>query len=117
MHVHKLHRPLRIPTRSCCAHRHGHIGAQIDTRDSNRLRHALPGGNVVAKITDFGMARRMARDHSHASNIKQGTPFFMAPEVTLDHRLHRASDVYSFGVIMWELMMGVPVYIEKCAHT
>lgn len=85
-------------------------GVQIDDSKTKSTRKALVNQCAVPKIIDFGMAMRMGQHKSHASNVQQGTPFYMAPELSTTFRLSRASDVYAFGVIMWEMMMGTSVF-------
>lgn len=98
-----------------------HVGLQYQTSDAKTVKKALRKDACMPKIIDFGMALRIGQGMSHASNVKQGTPFYMAPEVRNDHRLSRASDVYAFGVIMWEVVMGCCVYVaeyapSRCCH-
>ena len=78
------------------------------------VREALSQSAVVAKLTDFGMAARLRDGEQYVADVRQGTPFYIAPEVVREHRLHTASDVYAFGVIMWELMRGFFSYQRGC---
>eukprot|EP00892_Ulva_mutabilis_P011154 jgi/Ulvmu1/8410/UM042_0117.1 len=83
---------------------------KFDDSAYRALQPALNAGTASAKISDFGMSTCMRRDRSHASGVRQGTPFYTAPEVLRHQQLRQASDVFSFGVIMWELMAGRPVF-------
>eukprot|EP00195_Chlamydomonas_chlamydogama_P017133 CAMPEP_0202897514 /NCGR_PEP_ID=MMETSP1392-20130828/6251_1 /ASSEMBLY_ACC=CAM_ASM_000868 /TAXON_ID=225041 /ORGANISM="Chlamydomonas chlamydogama, Strain SAG 11-48b" /LENGTH=1235 /DNA_ID=CAMNT_0049583177 /DNA_START=164 /DNA_END=3873 /DNA_ORIENTATION=+ len=61
---------------------------------------------LTAKIADFGLCATITPGQSHISNIRNGTPFYAAPEVVSTGILTTASDVYSYGVLMWELFCG-----------
>ena len=82
----------------------------------------LSGGAAV--VTDFGIAKAVsaARSDSGATNITQsgvgiGTPAYMAPEqavgdISTDHR----ADIYSFGCLAYELLVGVPPFVEDSSY-
>lgn len=88
---------------------------QFEAVACSDVREALSQSAVVAKLTDFGMAARLRDGEQYVANVRQGTPFYIAPEVVREHRLHTASDVYAFGVIMWEVMRGCFSYTRGCA--
>jgi len=68
---------------------------------------------VVAKISDFGLAKAIPPNESHLSGIKGGTPFYQAPETVHKGMLTKTSDVYSFGVLMWESYRRTPPWVKK----
>ena len=89
---------------------------QFDPNKHKRLKHALRHAAVTPKVTDFGMAMRFKHGQSHQSNVKHGTPFYVAPEVRSQQRIGTASDTYGFGIIMWELMHGCNIFVAGCAR-
>lgn len=70
----------------------------------------LDDGNCTVKLGDFGLTVQLQHGRTHVSNVKQGTPFYTAPELAQQNRLLCASDVYSFGVLMWECYHNTPPY-------
>ncbi|KAG2489171.1 hypothetical protein HYH03_012397 [Edaphochlamys debaryana] len=64
-----------------------------------------PSGYVV-KVADLGLSMLLPEDHTHLSNRRSGTMFYMAPEVVMGAQLGPAGDVFSLGVMLWELAAG-----------
>ncbi len=78
----------------------------------------LAGTERVAKITDFGLAKRIdaeARDVSQSGAI-MGTASYMAPEQAAGkvHDTGPAADVYGLGALLYECLTGQPPF---CAET
>jgi serine/threonine-protein kinase len=59
----------------------------------------------IPKITDFGLAKRLASDDGTRYTLA-GTPHFMAPELFLGQEPTPASDVYALGVCLYRMLTG-----------
>ena len=57
----------------------------------------------VAKLSDFGMARRASFNHDDAIG---GTPNYIAPELLHGEKPSRQSDMYALGVTLYEMSFG-----------
>ena len=68
----------------------------------------------VAKILDFGLAKRVAAPESNDATVVQqtmagqvlGTPNYMSPEQVLGETVDHRSDLFSLGVVMYEMLTG-----------
>lgn len=72
----------------------------------------LKPGNILieqdgqAKVTDFGLARRIAIRSGRYPTVSAGTWAYAAPEVFTGEAVDSRSDIFSLGVIAYELLTG-----------
>ncbi len=87
--------------------------------DAKIIHRDLKPSNVlftndgVAKITDFGLAKRLESDSRQTESGQiMGTPCYMAPEQAMGHTrdVGPAADIYSLGAILYEMLTGRPPF-------
>ena len=66
----------------------------------------------VAKLGDFGIARRMGVDQTQIMGWF-GSPLYMSPEQAQDQDLTPQSDLFSLGSVFYEMLSGVPPFAAK----
>jgi serine/threonine-protein kinase len=68
-------------------------------------QNVLVGGDGVARITDFGVARAASRLSETRVGQLKGKIAYMAPEQAMGaEELDRRADVFSAGVVIWEVL-------------
>jgi serine/threonine protein kinase len=83
---------------------HAHAVMHRDLKPAN----ILIGAGGRPKIGDFGRSRLTTVDLTLTHQV--GTPLYMAPEMYKDGDYTSAVDVYSFGLILYECLVGRPVF-------
>ncbi len=90
------------------AHRAGII--HRDIKPSNLLLTS----DGILKVADFGLADRLeVAGESGTTSIVEGTPRYVAPELTLGHPASLASDTYALGMTWYTLLTGQPAFSGK----
>lgn len=73
----------------------------------------LVGEDDVAKITDFGIARRHDDDQLTRTGLVTGTPSYFSPELARGEDPGPESDVYALGATLYLAVEGRPPYPEE----
>lgn len=111
---------LRITRQVASALRQAHAIGVIhrDIKAENIMLVSSDGGDVTAKVLDFGVARVSSELLSegtagvHKSLVLTrfgtalGTPAYMAPEQAAGAQVDERSDLYSLGVLLYEMLTG-----------
>jgi len=95
------------------AHRLGVVHRDIKPQNMMLLRYK-PGGRLVLKVLDFGMAKQVGNKSMSltAPGILVGTPKYVAPEqVTEKPKIDGRTDLYASGVLFYELLTGQPPFV------
>ena len=66
----------------------------------------------VAKIGDFGIARRLGVDQTQIVGWF-GSPLYMSPEQARDQEITSQSDLFSLGSVFYEMLAGTSPFVAK----
>jgi len=96
---------IQIASGLAAAHEQGII--HRDLKPDNVFLVNVPGGELHAKVLDFGIAKSIDGDSKMTkSGMIMGTPQYMSPEQCHGQSVDVRSDIYSLGTMIYEMLSG-----------
>ncbi|MBX3275602.1 MAG: serine/threonine protein kinase [Sandaracinaceae bacterium] len=80
-----------------------------DVTPHNVLLSRDDGG---VKLSDFGLAKALARTGAETITEAKGKPIYLAPEQLTDDKVGTRADLFSLGVVLWRALIGTHPYGE-----
>lgn len=119
------HETLEIASQVCSvlqvAHNRGFIHRDIKPQNimlassGASINNSVGAGNLLVKLTDFGIVRVAEEAGLTNSGIVLGTADYLSPEQARGEKLSASSDLYSLGVVMFEMLTGRPPFVGPTA--
>lgn len=82
---------------------HAHSIIHRDIKPENILLTKI-GGKLVAKVTDFGIAK--ANSLENTQDDYMGSVHYFSPEQAKGDNVDQRSDIYSLGIVLYEMVTG-----------
>jgi serine/threonine-protein kinase len=77
-----------------------------DVKPSN-VMIVFDDDRMVAKVTDFGIARAPSSKVKTMTGLILGSPRYMSPEQVVGKNVGPRSDIFSLGVVLYEMLAGI----------
>ncbi|MCB9595198.1 MAG: serine/threonine protein kinase [Sandaracinaceae bacterium] len=98
-----------LPVLDALAEAHEKGIVHRDLKPDNLFVHRGPGGDLLPKVLDFGIAKIMesAKTLDTQTGTVLGTPYYMSPEqASGTEEVGPPADVWSMGVVLYETLTG-----------
>ncbi|MEC9071506.1 MAG: serine/threonine-protein kinase, partial [Myxococcota bacterium] len=89
-----------------------------DLKPGNIHVRELPGGDIQAKVLDFGIAKVLPANMDMTSGLTDtgmtlGTPHYMSPEQVSGRSVDYRSDFYAVGCMLYEMLAGSRPFVAE----
>jgi serine/threonine protein kinase len=88
------------------AHRRGIIHRDVKPGNLMIVGGPVGGGEMIVKLTDFGIARAIEQTRITQVGSVVGTAAYLAPEQVRGDEATPATDVYALGVVLYQFLTG-----------